>query len=800
MPLFSDNDTPHRDSDSQTPKPHRRPRSKGPRVSMGSAREELQNEARRIGMLSPDGAHRTPAQQYADHHADDFDILAPLRGSMGVAERPTHGVTGSFPSVGTGSFAPVDASASDGASDGAPHNDTVDGIGGYTIRSYSTDSYSVGSYAAESAPDSTRSYEGLAGQSTRRPAYEELNYPTASKPVEAPAEKPAEKPKRLFEPSPGVLDDDDEVMPSAYSPRDGEIGSAVPSHFDHVNNHMTGEIPVHLVGEAAGASGAQSASSTSSHRPVRGRNAKQAQTEHDPFATEQFGAVGAHASESSAFEPVSVASQFERSRYGQSSRADVSQPFGSVDGGYTNPADPQAPIRTAGAYSAHRNQQAQAQARRNAQNASTPNAGTTGAHHAVNTASGSGGNGGGNHNQGKFIPMNVSGPRPKKKKSPTKAIAIAGVCLVALIVVGVIGWINYDNNHAVDITLNGETVTVSGNERTLEGILDDNLVTVNPGNYVAVDASVMRQGEGNRATITVNDEPVTDFTQRLRGGETVSITDGTDITEAYTDSNEQAIPYTTEARGVGALHIYTVKGEDGTKVTRTGNESGITVDMTSKEPVTEVLQYYNADTHGDKVVAITIDDGPWDSNTETILNILKDNGAHATFYTIGDQIASHADIVKRAHDEGNEIATHTWDHAAGSGQGVSLNLMATQERLDEVNKGNQAIQDATGAPGSKYFRAPGGNFNTEVAHDLSPLVSGEIGWNIDTLDWKRPGTETIAERIKSAKPGDVILMHDGGGDRSQTVAALQEAIPYLKSQGYELITITELVERYPYQG
>lgn len=84
MPLFSDNDTPHRDSDAQTPKPHRRPRSKGPRVSMGSAREELQNEARRIGMLSPDGTHPTPAQQYADHHADEFDILAPLRGSMGV--------------------------------------------------------------------------------------------------------------------------------------------------------------------------------------------------------------------------------------------------------------------------------------------------------------------------------------------------------------------------------------------------------------------------------------------------------------------------------------------------------------------------------------------------------------------------------------------------------------------------------------------------------------------------------------------------------------------------------------------
>lgn len=178
MPLFSDNDTPHRDSDAQTPKPHRRPRSKGPRVSMGSAREELQNEARRIGMLSPDGTHPTPAQQYADHHTDEFDILAPLRGSMGVAEHPTRGATGSFSSIGTGSFQSLDPTPSDSTTHtttNAMGADTTDSLGGYTIRSYSTDSYSVGSYAAQSAPDSTHSYEGLAGQSTRRPAYEELN-------------------------------------------------------------------------------------------------------------------------------------------------------------------------------------------------------------------------------------------------------------------------------------------------------------------------------------------------------------------------------------------------------------------------------------------------------------------------------------------------------------------------------------------------------------------------------------------------------------------------------------------------
>lgn len=150
-------------------------------------------------------------------------------------------------------------------------------------------------------------------------------------------------------------------------------------------------------------------------------------------------------------------------------------------------------------------------------------------------------------------------------------------------------------------------------------------------------------------------------------------------------------------------------------------------------------------------------------------------------------------------NEGHEIATHTWDHAAGSGKGVSLNLMSTAERQEEVQKGMDAIKNVTNKDASVYFRAPGGNFNDSVANDLRSMVQGEIGWNIDTEDWRRPGVDTITSRIKSAGPGEVILMHDGGGDRSQTVAALREALPYLKSQGYKFVTISELIEAYPYQ-
>ena len=111
----------------------------------------------------------------------------------------------------------------------------------------------------------------------------------------------------------------------------------------------------------------------------------------------------------------------------------------------------------------------------------------------------------------------------------------------------------------------------------------------------------------------------------------------------------------------------------------------------------------------------------------------------------------------------------------------------------------EAIKNATGQEASTIFRCPGGNFDTSVATDLEGIVTAEIGWNVDTTDWKKPGADVIAQRIQSAGPGNIILMHDGGGDRSQTIEGLRQALPKLKEQGYSFITVQELLEKYPYQ-
>lgn len=389
---------------------------------------------------------------------------------------------------------------------------------------------------------------------------------------------------------------------------------------------------------------------------------------------------------------------------------------------------------------------------------------------------------------------------PKQKADFfTRGSIIAVAVVVVLAIVGIFAFNNWMGSKPVEVTLNGDQVTISGTERSVGGLLDNNVVSVTPGNYVAVDGSTIRQGEGTRCTAKVNGNDTDDMGMHLNGGDKIEISNGTDITEPYTDSEPQTLPHKTELKGVGAVHLYSNNAQDGEQVTRTGKESGITATVTTKEPIDNIVQYYNVNSNGDKVIALTFDDGPWDKQTDEILDILEQNDAKATFFTVGQCISGHEKELQRAASMGCEIGTHTWDHAEGSGQGVSLIKMSTDERKQEVQKGLEAIKNATGQEASTIFRCPGGNFDTSVATDLEGIVTAEIGWNVDTTDWKKPGADVIAQRIQSAGPGNIILMHDGGGDRSQTIEGLRQALPKLKEQGYSFITVQELLEKYPYQ-
>lgn len=387
----------------------------------------------------------------------------------------------------------------------------------------------------------------------------------------------------------------------------------------------------------------------------------------------------------------------------------------------------------------------------------------------------------------------------KQSQSTRRKPLITALVAVVAVVVLSFGIYSYIQNAPIEVTINGEQKTIQGPERSLNGLLENEVVVVAPGNYLAVDGSVIRHGNGTRCTATLNGEATDDLSVRLKEGDVITLENGEDITEPYTDSDPIIIQPDVDITGVGAVHIFTDKGAPGEKIERTGNESNITIEIVTKEPTDKQLIRYNVDTKGEKVIALTFDDGPWEKWTKEVLDVLEDNGALATFFTVGNRIPNDTESIQRMAKIGHEISTHTYDHAAGSGRSVSLDLMSTEERRDEVINGLQAITDITGKPASTIFRAPGGNFSKETAADLSDLVTAEIGWNIDTTDWKRPDANTIANRIKSAEPGDIILMHDGGGDRANTVEALKIALPYLKEQGYEFTTVDDLIKRFPYR-
>jgi peptidoglycan/xylan/chitin deacetylase (PgdA/CDA1 family) len=191
---------------------------------------------------------------------------------------------------------------------------------------------------------------------------------------------------------------------------------------------------------------------------------------------------------------------------------------------------------------------------------------------------------------------------------------------------------------------------------------------------------------------------------------------------------------------------------------------------------------------GRRVVALTFDDGPG-PYTHQILDILKRNGVHATFFVIGQQVAGGATILKRALNEGNAIGNHTYSHANVSGGG-----------LGQMRSGQSAIRRYTGYTPC-VFRPPYGATSSLLVGQARSLGMDTILWDVDPRDWARPGSGAIYSNIVgNTRPGSIILSHDGGGPREQTVAAYRSIIPTLKRRGYRFATVPQLLGLKPTYG
>jgi peptidoglycan/xylan/chitin deacetylase (PgdA/CDA1 family) len=184
---------------------------------------------------------------------------------------------------------------------------------------------------------------------------------------------------------------------------------------------------------------------------------------------------------------------------------------------------------------------------------------------------------------------------------------------------------------------------------------------------------------------------------------------------------------------------------------------------------------------GRRAIALTIDDGPDPRFTPKILALLQRHQITATFCQVGQLAQRRPGLVREVADQGHLLVNHTWTHA-------DLTRATATAIHDEIARTSDLLDDiASQRPG--FFRAPYGAWSPHVMSQCRAQCLKPLDWSVDPRDWSRPGVETIVHTVvRTTRTGSIILEHDGGGDRSQTVAALRLILPRLLDQGYRFVT------------
>jgi len=195
----------------------------------------------------------------------------------------------------------------------------------------------------------------------------------------------------------------------------------------------------------------------------------------------------------------------------------------------------------------------------------------------------------------------------------------------------------------------------------------------------------------------------------------------------------------------------------------------------------------------EKKVALTFDDGPDDVFTPQILDILKAKNVKATFFVIGKRVKGYPEVMKRIADECHLAGNHTWSHPnimKISLEDAKQEILKTEKLLEEYYKNS--------SDRIKIFRSPYGSIDPERVEFFSDLGYKIISWNVDSLDWKGLSADEVKTNVlENVTKGSIILQHSAGGegeDLSGSVEALPEIIDVLKEEGFEFVTIDEILK------
>lgn len=328
----------------------------------------------------------------------------------------------------------------------------------------------------------------------------------------------------------------------------------------------------------------------------------------------------------------------------------------------------------------------------------------------------------------------------------------------------------------VRYSLNGHLISIS------DGSADGAKNAGKDVENTARSRPVANRDSGRQASMAIPDSL---YSMNLTENATITAENGKDVTEGH-DVKRAEIPYGVAMNGHGVIQKLRKQGKPGVSEAWTGKISGEKVDKgIVEQPQDVVVDTFSPQPSGRKVIALTFDDGP-SKFSGSILDELKAKNVKATFFDVGRNAAGQPQMEQRMVAEGHQVASHSNTHP-------DMKRLNTNDLRTDIIQGFANIRAASGVT-TKVVRAPYGNFGAEQWREVSDLVDANVIWTIDTADWKLPGAQSIRDAVLSkASNGAVVLMHDGGGDRSEDVQALPSIIDGLKAQGFEFVTIDELI-------
>lgn len=372
----------------------------------------------------------------------------------------------------------------------------------------------------------------------------------------------------------------------------------------------------------------------------------------------------------------------------------------------------------------------------------------------------------------------------------TRALA-AVLTVAALAGAGTGGWWMWDRHwRPIPITVDGTSMSVHVDTTVAQLLKDNGDFSARRGALVAVDGTTIDKQGGEPVQVTVNGRPVAPAARAgavMAANAKVTVDSGGNVIEDH-EVIAKSIPCGEPQIDLtgGSIQYRRQACKPGRQETWVGKVSGKRADKgVTVKPQNMVVEPLDPAPKGRKVIALTFDDGPSEFSGP-ILDILRDKGVKATFFDVGEQAASFAKEEQRMLAEGHQVASHSNTHPYMPGMdrdGLRADITAGFKALKSASKTDTAV-----------MRSPYGAFTEQQWKDAGDLISMNVLWDIDTLDWKMPGPDAIRDEVlANAHNGAIALMHDGGGDRSQDVQALPGIIDALKARGYEFVTIDQLV-------